>query len=34
MAGIAGEKAKKLGKALAEKIYFYFMSADPSVIIT
>jgi hypothetical protein len=34
LAGIGGEKAKKLGKALAEKIYFYFMSADPAVVIS
>ena len=34
LAGIGGEKGKKVGKALAEKLYFYFMSADPNVIIS
>jgi len=32
-AGIGGEKGKKLGKAIADKLYFYFMSIDPNVII-
>ena len=34
LAGIGGEKAKRIGKALAEKLYFYFMSADPNVVIS
>jgi len=34
MAAVGGEKSKKVGKALAEKLYFYFMSADPNVIIS
>lgn len=34
LASIAGEKPKKLGKAMAEKIYTYFMSADPNVSIS
>ena len=31
--GIAGEKAKKVGKAIAEKIYTHFMAVDPTIII-
>ena len=32
--GVGGEKAKKLGKALADKLYYFFMSADPNVTIS
>jgi hypothetical protein len=28
-----GEKPKKVGKVLAERIFFYFMSVDPNIII-
>ena len=31
--GIGGDKAKKVGKALANKIYTYFMAVDPTIII-
>ena len=32
--GIAGEKAKKVGKAIAEKIYTHFMAVDPSIMMS
>ena len=32
--GIGGEKSKKVGKAIAEKIYTHFMAVDPSIIIS
>ena len=28
-----GDKSKKLGKAMAEKVYMYFVSIDPKIII-
>ena len=28
-----GEKPKKVGKVFAERIFFYFMSVDPNIII-
>ena len=28
-----GDKAKKIGKVLAERVFFYFMSIDPNIII-
>ena len=28
-----GDKAKKIGKVLAERVFFYFMSIDPKVVI-
>ena len=31
--GIGGEKSKKVGKAVAEKIYTYFMAVDPTIVI-
>ena len=31
--GIGGEKAKKVGKAIAEKIYTNFMAVDPKIVI-
>lgn len=31
--GIGGEKSKKVGKAIAAKIYTHFMAVDPSIII-
>ena len=33
MQGANGEKGKRIGKAVAEKIYVTFMSSEPSVII-
>lgn len=32
-ASVLGEKPKKIGKVLAERIFHYFMSVDPSVVI-
>ena len=31
--GIAGEKSKKVGKAIAEKVYTHFMAVDPNIVI-
>ena len=31
--GIGGEKSKKVGKAIAAKIYTHFMAVDPSIVI-
>lgn len=31
--GIGGEKSKKVGKAIAAKIYTHFMAVDPLIII-
>lgn len=31
--GAGGEKGKRIGKAIAEKIFLTFMSSDPSIII-
>ena len=28
-----GEKSKKIGKVLAERVFYYFMSIDPKIII-
>ncbi len=28
-----GDKPKKIGKVLAERVFFYFMSIDPKVVI-
>jgi hypothetical protein len=28
-----GDKSKKIGKVLAERVFFYFMSIDPKVVI-
>lgn len=28
-----GEKAKKIGKVLADRVYYYFMSIDPKTVI-
>ena len=32
--GIGGEKSKKVGKAIASKIYTHFMAVDPSIMMT
>lgn len=32
--GIAGEKGKRLGKAVADKLFMTFMSTDPNIIIS
>jgi hypothetical protein len=32
--GIAGEKGKRLGKAVADKLYMTFMSTDPTIVIS
>ena len=31
--GIGGEKSKKVGKAIAEKLYTHFMAVDPNIVI-
>ena len=31
--GIGGEKSKKVGKAIAEKVYTHFMAVDPTIVI-
>ena len=31
--GIAGEKGKKIGKAIADKIYMFFVATDPTILI-
>ena len=31
--GIGGEKSKKVGKAIAEKLYIHFMAVDPTIVI-
>ena len=33
MAGIGGEKSKKVGKAVADRIYMHFMAADPNLVV-
>ena len=32
--GTGGEKGKRIGKAIAEKIYMMFMSTDPTIVIS
>ena len=32
--GAGGEKGKRIGKAIAEKVFLTFMSSDPSIIIS
>lgn len=32
--GAGGEKGKRIGKAIADKVFLMFMSSDPSVIIS
>lgn len=34
MQGQGGEKGKRIGKAIAEKIFLMFMSTDPSIVIS
>lgn len=33
LAGVAGEKGKKFGRVLADRLYFYSMSVDPSIVV-